>query len=105
MLSIPYPKMEIGLFLILEQAMLYQQEKFIKPFRQQLHMVHCTFVLIDSTLLIYMILYCMRTLTLLLVMGYGLDIIEKLMTQQLLSVISHLQHLCLMLECTYRKQL
>lgn len=97
--------MEIGLFLILEQAMLYQQEKFIKPFRQQLNMVHCTFVLIDSTLLIYMILYCMRTLTLLLVMGYGLDIIEKLMTQQLLSVISHLQHLCLMLECTYRKQL
>ena len=76
--SIPYPKMEIGLFLILEQAMLYQQEKFIKPFQQQLHMVHCTFVLIDSTLLTYMILYCMRTLTLLLVMGYGLDIMSKL---------------------------
>lgn len=79
-ISIPYPKMEIGLFLILEQAMLCQQEKFIKPFRQQQHMVPCSFVLIDLMPLIYMILYCTRMLIPLLATGYGLVIIEKLMT-------------------------
>lgn len=78
--SIPYPKMEIGLFLILEQDMLYQQEKFIKPFLQQQHMVPCSFVLIDLMPLIYMILSYMQMLTPSLAMGYGLVIIEKLMT-------------------------
>lgn len=76
--------------------MLCQQERFIKPFRQQHNMVHYSFVLMDLILLIYTILYCMQTLTLSLAMDYGLDIIEKLIIQQELHAIFHLQHLCLM---------
>ena len=79
-MGIPYPKMEIGLFLILGQIMHCQQEKFIKPFLQQLNLVHCTFVSIDLMRLIYMILSYMQTLNPSLAMGCGLVIIEKLQT-------------------------
>lgn len=87
--------MEIGLFLIWGQAMLYQQEKLIKLFQQRHNMATCTFVSIGLMRLIYMILSYMQTLNQSLAMGCGLVIIEKLTTHQLLCVIFHLQHLCL----------
>lgn len=77
-MGIPYPKMEIGLFLILGQTMHCQQEKFIKQFLQQLHLVHCTLFLIVLTRLIYTTLSYMQMLIPSLAMGYGLDIIAKL---------------------------
>ena len=70
--------MEIGLFLILGQIMHCQQEKFIKPFLQHLHLVHCTLFLIVLMRLIYMTLSYMQMLIPLLAMDYGLDIIAKL---------------------------
>ena len=102
-MGIPYPKMEIGLFLILERAMLCQQERFIKLFQQRHNMATCTFVNIDLMRLIYMILSYMQTLSPLLAMGCGLVIIEKLKAQQLSCVIFHLQHLYLRQKCTCKK--
>lgn len=97
-MGIPYPKVMIGLFLILEQTMLWQQEQSGKPFQQRHNMAICTFVSIGLMRLIYMILSYMQTLNPSLAMGCGLVIIEKLTTHQLLCVIFHLQHLCLILE-------
>jgi hypothetical protein len=58
--------------------MLCQQEKFIKPFLQQLYLVHCTFVLMRLTPLIYTTLSYMQMLIPSLEMDYGLDIMSKL---------------------------